>query len=302
MKARTHTEVYRPFDGSLAKRPLRAATLAWSGVRVGFRKKLPALLLFAFPAISTIVTAFVIQVKFDVEKGALEGMVGQVQSRAIGMAISDRLGEVEALIVGMIQRIRFFVILVMGWYGAGLIAEDRRLRAHLLYFARPITRWTYLRAKFGTLCFWGAMTVVVPAIVLAGQAVFQSPDYAFLTERWPTILKLIGYAVLYVVFHAALILAVSSVCDKRNSALAGVFGLYMLSFLAGESMSMLFDGQGWRLVSIPRNFERIAEALFDIQGGDVDWSLEATVWVLGGMALASLLVLARQMKRLEVTG
>ena len=49
MKATTHTEVYRRFDGELRQRPLRSVTLAWSGIRIGFKKKLPMLLLFIIP-------------------------------------------------------------------------------------------------------------------------------------------------------------------------------------------------------------------------------------------------------------
>ena len=52
MKASTHTEVYRPFEGQLLTRPMRPAVLAWSGIRLGFRKKLPAFLLFTPPTVN----------------------------------------------------------------------------------------------------------------------------------------------------------------------------------------------------------------------------------------------------------
>ena len=45
MKATTHTEVYRRFDGELRAHPLRSVVLGWSGIRTGFKKKLPMLLL-----------------------------------------------------------------------------------------------------------------------------------------------------------------------------------------------------------------------------------------------------------------
>ena len=269
MKAATHTEVYRPFRGQALRHPLRALVLAWSGVRVGFRRKLPALLLFAMPAIMTIVLAFVINLKFDT-KNMMEGMFDarggrddvtpfeRLQAERLSQAMAGAIAGVEELVFQFVQRMRFFVILVMGWYGSGLIAEDRRLRANLLYFARPISRWTYLRGKLGTAAFWGSCVVVLPVTILLGVASFASPDWTFFVERWPVILKFIGYAVSYVLVHALIVLAVSSVADRRNRALAGVFGIYILTSLGGESMTRLFDGQGWRLISLPRNFERIA--------------------------------------------
>ncbi|MEM9801103.1 MAG: hypothetical protein AAGA20_12320 [Planctomycetota bacterium] len=302
MKAATHTEVYRKFDGELQRRPNRARTLAWSGVRIGFRRKLPALLLFTIPAISTIVTSFIVQLKFEAEAGTIGGMSGapSMQSKAMGAALSQQMGEVEAIIFTLLKQIQYFVVLAMGWYGAGLIAEDKKLRANLLYFARPMTRWTYFLGKFGTVAFWGACAVVLPVTIVCSVAAFASPDWAFVREAWPTILKLELYAVLWVIVHGLLILAISSVCDRRNHALAGLFGFYFLSGFGAEAMSQLFDGTGWRLMSIPRNFERISDALFDTESYFVNWPLEATVWALGFLTLACAIVLARQTKKMEV--
>ena len=70
MKAATHTEIYRPFKGRLLARPMRALVLAWSGVRLGFRKQLPALLLFAVPVITTITVAIGIDQKIDAQRTA----------------------------------------------------------------------------------------------------------------------------------------------------------------------------------------------------------------------------------------
>ena len=303
MRAETHTEVYRPFDGALAKRPKRALTLAWSGVRIGFRKKLPALFLFAMPAIMTIVFCFIVNLKFEAASGSIAKYApGETRGtmEMAGALLSDRLGEVEALILQLLGNLKTFVVLVMGWYGAGLIAEDKKLRANLLYFARPITRWTYLRGKLGTVFFWGACVVILPIWLVCLVATFASPDWVFLTESWPIIVKLLGYGALWVFVHGLLVLAISSVCDRRNRALAGLFGFYFITSFGAEAMTMLFDGQGWRLVSIPRNFERISEALFGMRNFEVAWGLEASIWTLGAISLASFLILARQTRKMEL--
>lgn len=302
MKAATHTEVYRPFKGELRQRPFRAGTLAWSGIRIGFRKKLPALLLFMVPTIQTIVSCFIVNLKFEAESGeALRqmGIESTGQAQVMGALLADQLGQVEEIILTLLGTISLFVVLAMGWYGSGLIAEDKRVRAHLLYFARPMTRMTYFLGKLGTACFWGLCAVAVPITLVCSVASFASPDWAFLTDRWDVILKLEAYALLYVLIHGLLVLAISSVCDRRNHALGGLFGFYLLTSFGGEAMARLFDGTGWRLFSIPRNFERISAAMFDSPIGDVDWPLESTLWALGFLVAACVWILQRQTRKME---
>ena len=307
MRARTHTEIYRPFRGAIRASAARASTLAWSGVRVGFKRKLPMLFLFAIPLIATIVGAFQIQLKFDALSKELSFITAddadvqaKMANQFVANGLAELLGSVEQIILTTLGTLQFFVVLAMGWYGTGLIAEDKRLRAHLLYFARPITRWTYLRGKLGTVLFWGSCVVVGPVTVMCGTAVFASPEWSFLTDRWQLILKLEGYALLWVVVHALLVLAVSSVCRLRNQALAGLFGIYFLMSIAGELLAWLFDSANWRLLSLVRNFERLSEALFGIASGEVTWGLEASLWALAAFCGLCLVVLDAQFKKMEL--
>lgn len=298
MKAATHTEVYRPFKGNLKTYPLRALTLAWSGIRIGFRKKLPALLLFVVPAILTIYTCIVVQITFEAQNPEItQGPMSE--AKILGALLQDRLGKVEIQVLRLLRLMQGFVVLAMGWYGAGLIAEDKRLRANLLYFARPLTRWTYFLGKLGTVCFWGFCAVGIPVLMVSSVASFASPNWSFLTERWPVILKLEAYAIMWVLLHGLLVLAISSVCERRNQALAGLFGFYILTSIGSNAMSRIFDGAGWRLVSIPENFARISESMFGLTTGSYPWSLEASLWALGVIVFVCVAILQVQTRKME---
>ena len=299
MKAVTHTEVYRPFRGELRQYPLRALTLAWSGVRIGFRKKLPALILFMIPAISTVVTCFLVQLAFEAKNPEVGGELG-MQKQILGSLLSESLGAVEVQILTLLRQMQLFVVLAVGWYGSGLIAEDKKLHANLLYFARPITRWTYLLGKLGTVMFWGMCAVGLPTLLVCSVAAFSSPNWAFLTERWDVILKLEAYAFLWVLVHGLLVLAISSVCEKRNQALAGLFGFYILTTIGSRAMSAIFDGAAWKLVSIPENFERISESMFHITKNARPWSLEASLWPIGILVFVCAAVLQIQTRKMEI--
>lgn len=303
MRAETHTEVYRPFKGELKAYPFRARTLAWSGIRIGFRKKLPALLLFVIPAISTIVTCFLVNLTFEAKAGTAPGVgpgMATAQVKMLGALLEDQLGKVEGQILTLLEQIRMFLVLAMGWYGSGLIAEDKRLRANLLYFARPMTRWTYFLGKLGTVVFWGFCAMGLPVLVVCSVAAFASPEWSFLLERWDTILKLFAYAGMWIIVHALLVLAISSIVDRRNHALAGIFGFYILTTVGAEAMSRIFDGAGWRLISLRRNFERISESMFGLGGGRVTWPLESSLWALGFVVAVCIFVLQRQTRKLEI--
>ncbi len=299
MKAATHTEVYRPFRGELRNYPLRALTLAWSGVRIGFRKKLPALILFVIPAISTIITCFMVQLAFEAKNPDVGGELG-MQKQILGTLLSEQLGAVEVQVLQLLTSMQLFVVLAVGWYGSGLIAEDKKLRANLLYFARPITRWTYFLGKLGTVMFWGMCAVGLPVLMVCSVASFSSPDWAFLKDRWHVILKLEAYALLWVFVHGLLVLAISSICERRNQALAGLFGFYILTTVGSRAMSRIFDGAAWKLISIPENFQRISDSMFGLQSGDRPWGLEASLWPLGILVLVCAVVLQGQTRKMEI--
>lgn len=299
MKAVTHTEVYRPFLGELRKFPQRARTLAWSGVRVGFRKKLPALILFLIPAIATVVTCFMVNLMFEAQNPDVSGEL-DMQAKVLGALLAEQLGAVEVQILGLLRSMQLFVVLAVGWYGSGLIAEDKKLHANLLYFARPITRWTYFLGKLGTVMFWGMCAVALPTLLVCSVASFASPNWAFLTDRWDVILKLQAYALLWVFVHGLLVLAISSICEKRNQALAGLFGFYILTTIGSRAMSRIFDGAAWKLVSIPENFERISESMFGLQNRSRPWDLEASLWPLGLLVATCAIVLQMQTRKMEI--
>jgi hypothetical protein len=144
------------------------------------------------------------------------------------------------------------------------------------------------------------MSVVIPVTIVCSVASLASPEWSFLTDRWDTILKLEFYAVLWVLFHGILVLAISSVTDRRNRALGGLFIFYFLTQAGANAMAALMSGQGWRLLSIPNNFIRVFDSLFGQSSPGIGWRLESSLWVLGLLTLASAAVLARQTRKLEV--
>ncbi|MBK7643903.1 MAG: ABC transporter permease subunit [Planctomycetes bacterium] len=307
MKASTHTEIYRPFRGTLAARRSRWKPLALSTLRGALRKKLP-LLLFAPPAIATVIFSFVVYAKFALEAGT-NPLPGTEDGRASPMAavggMAGNLIEVRTQIIGFHAAMDFFVLLIVAWYGSGLIAEDARRKAHLLYFARPLTRLDYLLGKWLPLVLMGACGTLLPGLVICSVAAFASPNWSFVTQEGDTILKMIAYSLVSLVVQTSIVLAISSLAQRKTHALAVSLGCFALLGGLGSMLARLVHEPAWNLLSVFGCLRRVSAGLFDVQRilhFRANWSLAATWFVLAGWVLVAWVVLFWRTRRLEQNG
>lgn len=299
MKAATHTEIYRRFEGELgAPRLLRFLPLTTSGLRLAYKRKLPHLLLFAPTWMMGVVQAFLVHLKFSAEAGSF----GRQAQQAIALSsLTDQLLAVSSLIVNYTVNVRFFAVLAIVWFGAGLIAEDRRLGAHQLYFARPLSRLDYMLGKFLVAATFGAKAMLGPALLICGTAAFSSPDWSFLTEEWDVIAGTVGYCLLWIVAMTSLVLLVSSLVDRKTHGLAAAFGVLFLTEGASNVVARITDDEGWRVLSFMSNFERIADHVFG-RASTHDWSAGLSYAIVGGFVVLALGLVHRRLRRLEVVG
>lgn len=296
MKATTHTEVYRRFEGELRLRPLRCLTIAWSGIRLGFRRKMPALLLYAPVMITCIIACFTVHFTYELQSRSFGGPAQQITAAMI----TEQLGGVVDNIFGFTQTTAFFTLILMAWYGAGLISEDRRLGANLLYFSRPITRLDYLLGKFLSVTAFGALALVVPTMLVCSIASFSSPNWSFLTDAWDQILKILLFSSLWVATVAVVVLAVSSAVSRKTFALVGVVGFVVVSGGVSQAFAEIFNEPRFTLFSLFKNFERVGQWILDRRGPGDPVSMEATLWALGSLWAVCLAVLTSRVRKMEV--
>lgn len=296
MKATTHAELYRPFRGQLRRSPQTALVLARSGIRTAYRAKWP-LLLFAVPIIQMIVQSFLVYFAFSM-KSELTSEMG-VKEKLVGAALMEAFGNVEKQIVGLLNVTQFFTMVVLAWYGAGLIADDRRLKAHLLYFARPVSQTGYILGKLLVVGFYGSLAIVVPATVVLVVAGFSSPDWAYLRERGDRVLLVELYALLWVMIHALGILAISSLTKRKIYALVAAVGFFILTNAIAVFLNETLDDSRWLMMSMIGNFGALANEWLGVREDDISWPVEHTYYVLAGVALTFLAILYRQVGKME---
>lgn len=297
----THGEIYRRLEGELRPRALRFVPITLAGVRVAARRKLPLLLLLAPPAIAGIVYSFLVYAKFTAESGDVPMSMGSLgPAQMIAATMAQKMIQVHEQIVRASSTVRGFALLVIAWFGAGLIAEDRRRNAHLLYFSRPITRLDYYLGHFCTVAWFGLIAVLGPGLLICIVATFSSPDYAFIKEQWNVVLGTIGYSLLYVAVFSAFVLAVSSLVQRKMIALALVFGFGVGTQAVAEVLVKLQRDGDFRMLGLWTNFERLGYWMLGGRVRFLHWDARYSLAIVLGLFVLSLAVTALRLRRLEV--
>lgn len=299
MKASTHTDIYRPFTGSLREHPRRWLTIGASSFRQGLKRKIPALLLFTPVAIGCVIACFRVYFRFQLLSGDLVD-INSPGAAGITMMVTETLGDVVTNIFTYTQGMSFFLLMIVAWYGAGLIADDRRLGANLLYFSRPISRLDYLFGKGAGAFAFGFLALTLPCLLVCFVATLTSPDWSFIVEEWPSILKVILFSGIWVSTVTVLVLTISSLVGRKSHALIGIIGTIVLSSGVSAVLAGLFKENAFSLLNLFDNFERLGEWMFDRWDSDREVTIGQTLAALGGLWGACLLILSVRIRRLEV--
>lgn len=191
-----------------------------------------------------------------------------------------------------------FMLLLTAFGGAGLIANDLRSGAILMYLSRPITKTDYILGKLGVLVVLNLMVSLVPAVLLYIVGCALAPE-TLLTGRLAWILPAIfldGIVVSLVL--SVLGLTVSSLTRSSRIAGLGFVSLVLLDEVL-RVLRLLFHTNATRLISPWSDLRLFSEALFGLPaGGDLPWPLPAVA--LTALVGVCLLVLSKRVRAVEV--
>jgi len=195
--------------------------------------------------------------------------------------------------------VQLHALVTAAWFGSGLIAEDLRAGAHQLWFARPLSRFAYVLARFSTVALFSAFAVLVPGLVICLVATINSPDYSFLRDEGDVIWRTIVYSSLWIATTGLVALAVSSLVRKRTWALVGFFAVFLVPHACGLILGELAS-RAWRVLSPLLSLRSLSEEVLAIDRrgmqvpGNLDW------WGVAAVLALALSVLAWRIRRVEV--
>jgi ABC-2 type transport system permease protein len=196
------------------------------------------------------------------------------------------------------QWLWLMIITIFG--GAGLVANDLRTGAILVYLSRPLTRRDYVLGKLGVLMLLNLSVTLVPGLLLYLIALALAPDQ-FL--KWD--LAWIGPAIVLQSLVMSLVmslvgLAVSSLSRSARVAGIGFFGIAVGLEVARGILYAMYRRPETALISFRASLQSLAAAVFGLSERAVSlpWFYPATV--LAVVALGCLLVLRSRVRAVEI--
>jgi ABC-2 type transport system permease protein len=213
------------------------------------------------------------------------GRVLPVDGRLFGEFLNQQIG---------------FTVLLSIFGGAGLVANDLRTGAILVYLSRPLTRRDYVLGKLGVLLALNLSVTLLPGMLLYVIALALAPEQF---ARWS--LLWIGPAVLV---HSLLISTVVGLVALAVSALsrsARVAGLAFVGLWAGVEivrgvLTQMADRREAEVLSFQQDLRVVGNALFGIVERTGSLSVVWPALTLAVVVVACLFVLRARVRAVEV--
>jgi ABC-2 type transport system permease protein len=185
--------------------------------------------------------------------------------------------------------------------GAGLIANDLRTGAILVYLSRPLTRRDYVLGKLSVLLLLNLSVTLVPGLLLYVTGLGLAPEqYLKLELLWlgPAI---VAQSLVMSLSLSLLSLAVSSLSRSARVAGLGFFGLFAGLEMARGVLRSVFDAKWATLLSLQADIRAVGASLFGltVRRWEQVPVLDAAL-VLLALAGTCLLVLRARVRAVEI--
>lgn len=250
--ATVHSARYRRCERRTSRARWVALPIVVHGVRAALKD--PRNVLLAFSSLSLVLAAAVIFYVLSLFEDLIGTRDAQGLYRLLQLLLRVDLSDVartgaarlplwQSLFLLMIKVEFFYLLFVIGQFGAGLIANDLKTKALPIYFARPITPLTYLLGKWLTIAGFIAMTTLVPNLLalLAGILMAGAPGSWEETARLAGCLAANGVGVMIV--GGLAILALSSLSADKRFVIVGWLALALLPHITQQALYEHLDPQ-----------------------------------------------------------
>jgi ABC-2 type transport system permease protein len=194
----------------------------------------------------------------------------------------------------------FFTMFITIFGGAGLVANDLRTGAILVYLSRPLTRRDYVIGKLGVLLLLNLSATLGPGLALYLVALGLAPDLF-----WNWSLAWIAPAVVVQSLAVSLVmsvvaLAVSSLSRSARVAGLGFFGLLIGLEVARGILYAFYRRPETALLSLQADLRSLGVTLFGLtdRSVNVPWAYAASM--LTAVSIACLLILRARVRAVEI--
>ncbi|MFN8094091.1 MAG: ABC transporter permease subunit [Vicinamibacteria bacterium] len=214
---------------------------------------------------------------------------------------AGRILPIDGRLFGDFLRTQVWFTLLLSVFGAsGLVANDLRTGAILVYLSRPLTQRDYVIGKLGVPMALGLAVTLVPGLALYAVGLGLAPEQYAKLELWWIAPSVVVQSVAISLVVSLLTLAISSL--SKSARVAGLsFAFVFLGLEAVRGVLQFgFNRAEASLLSLRADLDAVGAALFgnaDAAGG-VHWAWSLAV--LAAVAVSCLAVLRARVRAVEI--
>jgi len=193
-----------------------------------------------------------------------------------------------------------FTLLLSIFGASGLVANDLRTGAILVYLSRPLTQRDYVLGKLGVPMALNLAVTLVPGLLLYTAGLMLAPEQYAKPELWWIAPAITAHAFAISLVVSLLTLAISALSKSgRVAGLAFVAVFLGLEMIRGV-LQAGFNRREAALLSLQADLKAIGTALFGTVdfGSNVHWTW--SVAVLAAVAVGCLAVLRARVRAVEI--
>lgn len=184
----------------------------------------------------------------------------------------------------------FALLLLIGWVAPPMIAKDLRTKAFLLYFSRPLSKFSYILGKLMVLVVLCSVITTLPALILYTCGIGLSPNLTPLYATWDLPIRIVLVGLMHSIPASLLALMLSSITTESRYAMFGWYAVWTLGFVTWRILSTAYlsqsqvrgaefdplaplaleDGGGWVYVSLYDSISLVQSLVM----GVVDFNLQ----------------------------
>jgi ABC-2 type transport system permease protein len=227
---------YRTYDGPLEPPLYRWWSIAKMSMRLSIKKKG----FWVWAVLSAYWYAVLACVFYFAESMVQEAAAGEVNM--LGAFFAQIVWKDQFLNAFSVSQMLLLIVALL--IGAGSIANDNRANALLVYLSKPCTKLDYLLGKWFGIFIPLLLVTLVPMLLFFLYCLLSYRGYGFLTQDPYLFPKLLAITPLPAIFHASVLIGVSSLFNQGRIAGAAYAGVYFMTLFFTKAMQVV------RVVSI----------------------------------------------------
>jgi ABC-2 type transport system permease protein len=193
-----------------------------------------------------------------------------------------------------------FTMFVAIFGGAGLVANDLRTGAILVYLSRPLTRRDYVFGKLGVLLALNLAVTLAPALALYAVSLALAPEFFWKWSLAWVAPAIVAQSLAIALVMGLLVLAVSALSRSARVAGLGFFGLLIGLDVARGILYAFYRRPETALLSLQADLRSLGVALFDLGESAVTLPWPYPTAVLAAVCAGCALVLRSRVRAVEI--